>query len=322
MIPPKRVLVGVDFSECSRTALAFAARLTRQVGGDLDVLHVQDPMLTAAARTAGINLAAESAEELRHFIQSTPPANDAHPETFVICGTPGTVLCDIAAREQADVLVVGAHGMTGAGRWLFGSNTERVLRHARMSVLVVPSGWRPPHPDTNNLTGLGPVVAAVDFTEPALLAVGAAARLAHLLATRLTVLHVVPELRVPDRWLAHANGAMTEAARHATLQLNALLSPVKDIAPMNLLVVTGDVVGSILRATEPQNSYQPLLVLGRRPFEDDTAPGTVVSRALASLHVPMMVVHETRDNGVRADKTIVKQPERAYLPEMPTEIPA
>jgi len=61
MIPPKRVLVGVDFSECSRTALAFAARLTLQVGGDLDVLHVQEPMLTAAARTARVNLTAESA---------------------------------------------------------------------------------------------------------------------------------------------------------------------------------------------------------------------------------------------------------------------
>jgi len=230
MIPPKRVLVGVDFSECSRTALAFAARLTLQVGGDLDVLHVQEPMLTAAARTARVNLTAESAEELQRVIQFTPPAAEARPETFVICGTPGTVLCDIAAREQADLLVVGAHGMTGAARWLFGANTERALRHARMSVLVVPSGWRPPSPETNDLTGLGPVIVAADFTEPALLAVRAAARLARLLTTSLTVLHVVPELRVPDRWMVYANDAVTEAARRASLDLNALLSPVKDAA--------------------------------------------------------------------------------------------
>jgi len=156
MIPPRRILVGVDFSECSRTALAFAARLALHVGGVLDVLHVQDPTLTAAARSAHVNLAAESAEEVRRFIQSTPPAPEAHPETFVICGTPGKVLCDIAAREQADVLVVGAHGMTGAARWLFGSNTQRALRHAQMSVLVVPTGWRPPHPDRQDLSGRRP----------------------------------------------------------------------------------------------------------------------------------------------------------------------
>jgi len=297
MIPPKRVLVGVDFSECSRTALAFAARLTLQVGGDLDVLHVQEPMLTAAARTARVNLTAESAEELQRVIQSTPPTAEARPETFVICGTPGTVLCDIAAREQADLLVVGAHGMTGAARCLFGANTERALRHARMSVLVVPSGWRPPSPETNDLTALGPVIVAADFTEQALLAVRAAARLARLLTTSLTVLHVVPELRVPDRWMVYANDAVTEAARRASLDLNALLSPIKDVAPMNLRVVTGDVVGSILRAAEPQNSYQPLLVLGRRPLEAvENAPGTVVSRALASLHVPLLVVHESEEN--------------------------
>lgn len=296
MIPPKRILVGVDFSECSRTALAFASRLALHVGGDLDVLHVPDPLLMAAARTAQVNLAVEASEELARFIRATPPASDAHPETFVICGRAGKVLCDVAAREQADVLVVGAHGMTGAGRWLFGSNTERALRHARMSVLVVPGGWRPPTPHANDLTGLGPVIAAVDFTEPALVAARAAARLAKLLATRLTVLHVVPELRVLDRWTTHANGAIAEAARTAVVELNSLLSPVKDIAPMNLHVVTGDVVGSILRATEPQNSYQPLLVLGRRPTEaDEGAPGTIVSRALASLHVPMLVVQEGED---------------------------
>jgi nucleotide-binding universal stress UspA family protein len=295
MIPPKRILVGVDFSECSRTALAFAARLTLQVGGVLDVLHVQDPTLTAAARTAHVNLAAESAEELRRFIQSTPPAPDAHPETFVICGMAGKVLCDIAAREQADVLVVGAHGMTGAARWLFGSNTERALRHARMSVLVVPATWRPPHPDKQDLSDLGPVIAAVDFSEAALAAVHSGVQLARLLATRLIVLHVVPELRVLDRWMSHANGAMTEAARTASTELNTLLAPLKDIAPTNLNVVTGDVVGSILRAAEPRDSYQPLLVLGRRPSDaSESAPGTVVSRALASLHVPMLVVHDIR----------------------------
>lgn len=297
MIPPKRILVGVDFSDSSRTALAFAARLTLHTRGVLKVLHVQDPTLTAAARTAHVNLADESAEELRRFIQSTPPAQQTNPETFVICGTAGTVLCDIAARERADVLVVGAHGMSGAARWLFGSNTERALRHARMSVLVVPSGWQPPDPDTDTLSGLGPVVAAVDFSDPAFAALRAAAQVARTLATRLVVLHVVPEVRVLERWSAHATGAVAEAARTATRELEALLRPIKDIAPVTLNVVTGDVVGSILHAVEPRDGHQPLLVLGRRPNDGgEGAPGTVVSRALASLPVPMLVVHDIREH--------------------------
>jgi nucleotide-binding universal stress UspA family protein len=291
MIPAKRILVGVDFSEPSRTALAFAARLALHGGGELDVLHVQDPLLMAAARNAGIDLRAESGEELKRFIHDTLPAEACRPDTFVLCGTPGKVLCDIAGREQADILVVGAHGMSGAARWLFGSNTERVLRHAEMSVLVVPSEWEPVHPEGHDLFGLGPVIAAMDLTEPALGAAYAAARLAKFLRTRLTVLHVVPEMHVIGRWAAHANGAMTDAAQAARLELDARLSRVKTIVPTHLQVVTGDIVGSIMRAAQPTGTHRPLLVIGRRGHAaGDAAPGTVVSRALASLRVPLLVV--------------------------------
>lgn len=291
MIPPKRILVGVDFSEPSRTSLAFAARLALHGGGELDVLHVQDPLLVAAARSVGADLRAESIDELKRFIHDTPPANACHPRSFVLCGTPGKILCDVAAREQAEILVVGAHGMSGVNRWLFGSNTERVLRHAGMSVVVVPAEWRPPHPRGWDLHGLGPVLAAVDLTEPAIGAAYAGARLAKFLETRLTVLHVVPEAPVIGRWAAYANEALTEAARAARLELDARLSRVKTIAPTHLHVVTGDIIGSIMRAAQPAGAHSPLLVLGRRAHEtDDGAPGTVVSRALAKLRVPLLVV--------------------------------
>ena len=291
MIPPKRILVGVDFSEPSRTALAFAARLALHGGGQLDLLHVQDPLLVAAARSVGADLRAESLDELKRFVHDTPPANACHPRHIVLCGTPGKVLCDIAAREQAEILVVGAHGMSGPGRWLFGSNTERVLRHAAMSVLVVPAEWRPPHPKGWDLHGVGPVIAAVDLTEPALGAAYAAAKLAKFLGTRLTVLHVVPEAPVIARWAAYTNDALPEAARAARLELDARLSRVKTTVPTHLHVVTGDIVGSIMRAAQPAGAHSPLLVLGRRAHEaGDGAPGTVVSRALASLRVPLLVV--------------------------------
>ena len=120
MIPAKHILVGVDFSEPSRTALAFAARLALHGGAELDVLHVQDPLLVAAARKAGIDLRVESADELKRFIRDTPPADACRPQTLVLCGTPGKVLCDISARDQAVIVVVGAHVMSGAASWVFG----------------------------------------------------------------------------------------------------------------------------------------------------------------------------------------------------------
>jgi nucleotide-binding universal stress UspA family protein len=188
-------------------------------------------------------------------------------------------------------VVVGAHGMSAATKWVFGSTTDRVLRQAPMSVFVIPSEWRPLHPEANDLCGLGPVIAAVDFSEAGVGAAYAAARFARFLNTGLTVLHVVPQLRVIERWSTHGERALAESTRTVRAELEAALSRVSAIAPMDLRVVTGDIVGSILHAAEPTGSCTPLLVLGRRPHVADRGgPGIVVSRALASLQVPMLVI--------------------------------
>ena len=49
MMPPARILVAVDFSVASRTALVFGARLAAQCGSELHVGHAQDPLLAAGA---------------------------------------------------------------------------------------------------------------------------------------------------------------------------------------------------------------------------------------------------------------------------------
>src|SRR5688572_11031866 len=115
MIPPRIVLAAVDFSESSRTALAFAARLARHTSAQLHVLHAQDPLLAAAARSADVDIAAEARAELGAFMQSAPPAGDWSPFQEVIDGPAVDVICDAADRDNADVIVVGAHGMSGIG---------------------------------------------------------------------------------------------------------------------------------------------------------------------------------------------------------------
>ena len=57
MIPPRAILAAVTLSETSRVELVLAARLARHCGADLHVLYVEDPLLDAAARHAGIDLA-------------------------------------------------------------------------------------------------------------------------------------------------------------------------------------------------------------------------------------------------------------------------
>src|SRR5688572_1490551 len=167
MPPPRTVLAAVDFSESSRAALTFAARLAKHAGARLHVVHAQDPLLANAARAAGVDIDAETRAELTAFMQSAAPAGDWSPFQEVADGPAVTVLCDTADRVNADVIVVGTHGMSGVGRVLFGSTTEGVIRRADHSVLVVPDSWTPPRPEQNDLAGVGPVVVAVEPTPAA-----------------------------------------------------------------------------------------------------------------------------------------------------------
>ena len=66
--------------------------------------------------------------------------------TFARQGEPADAILDVAEEENADLIVVGNKGMTGAKRFLLGSVPNKVSHHAPCSVLISPdyvaTGWR------------------------------------------------------------------------------------------------------------------------------------------------------------------------------------
>ena len=290
MIPPLTILAAVDFSEPSRVALAFAARLARQCGAQLHVLHAEDPLLCRAARIRGIDLTRETREELAAFATTAAPAGDWQPLTHVLGGPAVEVICNFASREKADLLVLGMHGMSGAQRAIFGSTTEGVLRHAEVPVLAVPATWKPPHADGADLRGIGPVIAAVDFSPPSLAAAAAAARLARTLSTSLEVIHVVADLQVPTRWQAHAEAAARERMELARRDLTAALHGVPLDVPLQVHVESGRVPEAVAAEAAPIGSRHPLLVLGRRTHaQRGLGPGATAYRVLTQVKVPVLM---------------------------------
>jgi nucleotide-binding universal stress UspA family protein len=58
-------------------------------------------------------------------------------EAFPRQGDPADAILDVAEEQDADLIVVGNKGLTGAERFLLGSVPNKVSHHAPCSVLII-----------------------------------------------------------------------------------------------------------------------------------------------------------------------------------------
>jgi nucleotide-binding universal stress UspA family protein len=74
--------------------------------------------------------------QLQEFAQR-PADYGASPERILNEGAPASTILSFAGVQMVNLIVMGSHGLQGADRIALGSVTEKVLRKACCSVLVV-----------------------------------------------------------------------------------------------------------------------------------------------------------------------------------------
>ncbi|MGW1274168.1 universal stress protein [Streptomyces sp. NPDC002491] len=138
---PKVVLVGVDGSDSSLRAAAYAGGLARRQHALLAVVYVQ-PVMTAGA-ALGVPVAQTTdavAEDLvaqiREATERTRGIFDVRWEFHTFHGDPFSGLAKAADRLKADAVVVGASEQ--AGHRIVGSVAVRLVKAGRWPVTVVP----------------------------------------------------------------------------------------------------------------------------------------------------------------------------------------
>jgi nucleotide-binding universal stress UspA family protein len=138
----KRIIVPVDFSEHSEYALETAASLANEFDSELIVIHMLE------LSNAIISAATESfSEEATFYLKLAEQKFDAFLDKPYLNGITIKTLVkhfkvfsevnDIASDLDADLIVMGSHGTSGVREVLVGSNTEKVVRHADIPVLVI-----------------------------------------------------------------------------------------------------------------------------------------------------------------------------------------
>lgn len=139
------IVVGTDGSEGAARALSEAARLARMTGARLVIvsafsdLHPYREHIESSGREDQIHLGAV-ADQLLMRAAAEAEGDDVEIETVSRQGDPAQVLADVAAEENAQLIVVGDRGLSRVERFLLGSVSHKVSHHAPCSVLIVRDG--------------------------------------------------------------------------------------------------------------------------------------------------------------------------------------
>jgi nucleotide-binding universal stress UspA family protein len=134
----RTVLLATDLTSASSEATDRAIELASRLGARLLIVHVMDSRrLAGGGSHSRLDLARTEREGVLMDIVRRARLNGASAEFLIWTGDPGNALVAAAEAEHADLLVVGCHGRSGAGRMLLGSVSDHLVRHAGCPVLVV-----------------------------------------------------------------------------------------------------------------------------------------------------------------------------------------
>ncbi|MGA2168460.1 MAG: universal stress protein [Terracidiphilus sp.] len=148
---PTKILVPIDFSPSSHAALETAADFAQHFDASIHLVHVI-PMFPSATLPDFIPEAkflAETRKEAdRHFTacQADLAGKGIKVSFSIEVGddVAGNIL-DVVERENADMVVISTHGLTGWHPLVFGSIAEKVLKLVHCPVLLL----RTPKPESS-----------------------------------------------------------------------------------------------------------------------------------------------------------------------------
>lgn len=133
----KRILVPIDFSECSLASLEYAEVLSQKYDGTIYLLHVVDPTLASTMSCECIQAALEEARRKLRILVYWKLSHSGNIEQIVIDGMPDSEIVRYAEEQQIDLIVMAASGQGGRTPPGMGSVAKEVRRLSTVPVLNV-----------------------------------------------------------------------------------------------------------------------------------------------------------------------------------------
>ncbi|HET9217090.1 MAG TPA: universal stress protein [Terriglobia bacterium] len=296
MIPFRKILVPLDFSEPSKRALDYALAFATRFNAKLVVTHVIPEISTLSYAFPIENLAIEinqrerAVQEIRTLIpDQRSKLVDLH--TIVRVGRVEDSLLQIMDEERVDLVIMGSHGRRNFRRWFLGSITEHILRKVPVPILTVSHIEEARYPFGGGVTSFKRLLYATDLGESAATGLEYATELAHQFSAELTVMNVVEYLNVSYEAAAYLGNERAERLQTTQRQLDAFVNRQN---PHNLhlktIVVEGKAYERILATAEEMNADCIVMNLQSKGLLERAFLGSTAERVVRLATIPVLSI--------------------------------
>ena len=140
------IVVGTDGSETATEAVRRAIELARLSKAKLEIVSAYEPVPQQRLKEEGEGISGDVSYTLNpredvQFVLDKAAAEAKKAKVDVVThpreGDPADAILDVAEENNADLVIVGNKGMTGARRFLLGSVPNKISHHAPCDVWIV-----------------------------------------------------------------------------------------------------------------------------------------------------------------------------------------
>jgi nucleotide-binding universal stress UspA family protein len=139
----KKIVVGVDFSDCSMNALEHAVNIARKAHAGITMVWANH--LDYSKEIFSVepdNLRTEVQKRFEELIEKYRPqlATNTNIDFRMKKGKVYKVICNVAKEVDAFLMIIGTHGSSGFEEFWIGSNANRIVSASRLPIITIRAG--------------------------------------------------------------------------------------------------------------------------------------------------------------------------------------
>jgi nucleotide-binding universal stress UspA family protein len=137
-----KILAPIDGSENSKRAFSYASYLSKNLKGEITILHVADAPPTVYLQSQKVldellEKYSKAREKVFDEYQELAERESIKIKTKVIFGNPGQEIVKFSLKDEFDVIIIGNRGIGHLKEMIVGSVSSTVIHDAKCPVLLV-----------------------------------------------------------------------------------------------------------------------------------------------------------------------------------------